>query len=61
MTFLNPFLLSGLALVSVPIIIYLLHRRKIRKLEWAAMEFLLDIVQEQQKRFQLEEWLLLLL
>ena len=45
-SFVNPFLLSGLALVSIPIIIYLLHRHQVKEMEWAAMQFLQEIIEE---------------
>ena len=60
-SFVNPFLLSGLALVSIPIIIYLLHRHQVKEMEWAAMQFLQEIIEEQQKRLRLEDLLLLVL
>ncbi|MDP6524463.1 MAG: BatA domain-containing protein [Kiritimatiellia bacterium] len=60
-SFVNPFLLSGLALVSIPIIIYLLHRHQVKEVEWAAMQFLQEIIDEQQKRLRLEDLLLLVL
>lgn len=53
-------LLSGLTLASIPIIIYLIHRQRLKVIEWAAMQFLLEIVEEQ-KRFRIEELILLLL
>ncbi|WDE96530.1 BatA domain-containing protein [Lentisphaera profundi] len=61
MTFLNPFLLWGLPLISVPVIIHLLRKNKVIEIEWAAMDFLMDAVQEQKKRFKMEDLLLLLL
>jgi len=60
-SFVNPFLLSGLALISVPILIYLLHRHQVKEMEWAAMQFLLEVIEEQQKRLRLEDLLLLAL
>ncbi|NQZ58300.1 MAG: BatA domain-containing protein, partial [Lentisphaeraceae bacterium] len=61
MTFLNSALLWGLGLVSVPIIIHLIRKNKVIEVEWAAMDFLLDIVEEQSKKLQMEDLLLLLL
>ena len=61
MNFLNPLLLWGLPLASLPVIIHLLRKNKVVEIEWAAMDFLLDVVQEQKKRFQLEDILLLVL
>ena len=60
-SFVNPFLLSGLALISIPIIIHLLHRHQVKEMEWATMQFLQEIIEEQQKRLRLEDLLLLVL
>lgn len=61
MSFLNPLLLFGLAGVSVPIIIHLLNRRQIQRVPWAAMRFLQVSVENNQRRLQLEDLILLLL
>lgn len=61
MTFLNPILLFGLAAVSVPILIHLLHRRRFRKITWAAMRFLRISVEQNRKRMRLEDMILLAL
>ena len=61
MAFLNSALLWGLGLVSIPIIIHIIRKNKVIELDWAAMDFLFDIVEEQKKRFQMEDLLLLLL
>lgn len=61
MPFINPALLYGLGLVSIPIIIHLLQKNRVKEMEWAAMQFLLEIVEEQNKKIQLEDLLLLLL
>jgi len=59
MSFLNPILLAGLAAVSVPIIIHLLNRRKFQKVVWAAMRFLKLSVEQNQRRMQIEDLILL--
>jgi hypothetical protein len=59
--FLNPLLLGGLAAVSAPIIIHLLHRRKVKVIDWGAMRFLLEMMARSRRRLFLEELLLLLL
>src|ERR1043165_4103279 len=59
MGFLNPILLAGLAAVSVPIIIHLLNRRKFQKVVWAAMRFLKLSVEQNQRRMQIEDLILL--
>jgi hypothetical protein len=61
MGFLNPFLLFGLAAVSVPIIIHLLNRRKFQKVVWAAMRFLKTSVEQNQRRMRIEDLILLIL
>jgi hypothetical protein len=52
--------LAGLALVSIPIIIHFLNRRRFRTVEWAAMEFLLQALRRNRRRMRFESWLLLL-
>ena len=62
MSFLNPFLLyAGIAAVSVPIVIHLLNRRKFQRVVWAAMRFLKVSVEQNQRRMQIEDVVLLLL
>src|SRR5689334_5217141 len=61
MAFLNPLLLFGLAAVSVPIIIHLLNRRKFHKVVWAAMRFLQNAVEQNQRRMRIEDLILLAL
>ena len=58
--FLNPFLLGGLAAISAPVIIHLLHRRKIKQIDWAAMRFLLELLAKRRRRLFLDQLLLLL-
>ena len=47
--------------MAVPIIIHLLNRRKFKKVTWAAMKFIKLSVEQNQRRMQLEDLLLLLL
>ena len=58
--FLNPFLFGGLAAVAAPLIIHLLHRRKVKQMDWGAMRFLAELIAQQRRRLFLEELLLLL-
>lgn len=58
--FLNPQALAGTALIGVPIVIYLINRHKYQRRKWAAMTFLLRALQRNQRRIQLQNWLLLL-
>ena len=53
--------LAGALLVSVPIIIHLLNRRKFKIVDWAAMDFLLEADKKNRRRVRLENFLLLLM
>ena len=53
--------LAGAGLVSLPIIIHLLNKRKFQIVDWAAMEFLLDADKKNRRRVRLENLILLLL
>ena len=59
--FLTPIFLYGLALVGIPILIHLIRKRKIKVIQWAAMEFLLLSQRKQKKRLRIEELILLAL
>ncbi len=61
MAFLNPLLLFGCAAIAAPIIIHLLSRRTVKRITWAAMRFLQASIQQQQRRLNIEDILLLLL
>lgn len=54
MSFLAPEFLIGAAAFLSPIIIYFLIRRKVREMDWAAMQYLFEIYQEKHKRNWLE-------
>ncbi len=51
---------GGIGLVSIPIIIHLITRRRFRRLDWAAMEFLLEAMRRNRRRIRLEQLILLL-
>lgn len=57
--FASPWLLWGVAAAGAPIVIHLLNRRKFKETTWAAMKFLLEAIRKNQRRLQLEQWLLL--
>ncbi len=59
--FLNPLMLFGISAVSIPIIIHLLNKRKFERVVWAAMRFLKVSVEQNQRRIQIEDMLLLIL
>lgn len=53
-------ILGGL-LISAPIIIHLINRIRYKRVEWAAMEFLLEAMKRNKRKLILEQLLLLLL
>lgn len=53
--------LAGAALTALPILIHLLNKRRFKKLDWAAMDFLLEADKRNRRRIRLENLLLLLL
>ena len=60
-----PFVHPGLALAAIgtgliPVLIHLIHRRRYRRVPWAAMSFLMAAARRSAKRVALEHWLLLL-
>ncbi|MBA4189635.1 MAG: hypothetical protein C0467_16745 [Planctomycetaceae bacterium] len=60
--FLNPWVMAaGVALATTPIIIHLINRMRFRRIEWAAMEFLLKAQKKMRRKKVLEQLLLLLL
>jgi hypothetical protein len=62
MGFLAPgFLAAGALLMSVPIIIHLLNRRRFRLVRWAAMDYLLQAMKKNRRRLKFESLLLLML
>lgn len=61
MNFAAPAVLWALPLVLVPIIIHLLQKRRFRRVEFSAMEFLFKAVRRTRRRVLLEDILLLIL
>ncbi len=59
--FLNPLTLWGLPAVSIPLLIYLLYRQRYKRIEWAAMEFLLRALKKNRRRLRFENLLVLIL
>jgi hypothetical protein len=53
--------IAGALLVAVPIVIHLLNRRRFKRVEWAAMRFVLEAMKRNRKRLRFESWLLLAL
>ncbi|MBR57802.1 MAG: hypothetical protein CMH54_07060 [Myxococcales bacterium] len=60
MNFVQPIFLSGLVLAAVPILIHLINRKRARRLEFSALEFLLRRDPRLAKRLKMKELLLLL-
>ena len=61
MTFLYFGPLAGLLAVGIPIVIHLLNKFQVKRVHWAAMRFLKDTIQRNQRRVKLEDLILLLL
>ncbi len=60
--FVSPFLFwAGLIAVASPIIIHILNKRRFRRVDWAAMDFLLQANKINRRRVKLEDFILLLL
>lgn len=60
--FLNPAnMVLGGALISAPIIIHLINRMRYKRIQWAAMEFLLKSQKRNRRRLIIEQLVLLLL
>src|SRR5579862_6967563 len=53
------FLFAGAGMVSVPIVIHLLNRRRFKTVYWAAMEFLLKAMKKNRRRLRFEQFILL--
>jgi Mg-chelatase subunit ChlD len=60
-TFLNLGALFGLAAVAIPIIVHLLNKFQVKEVTWAAMRFLRESVEKNQRRLRMEDILLLIL
>jgi hypothetical protein len=61
MTFLNPFVLFGLAAAAIPILLHLLNKRKLRTVEFSSLAFLKELQKSTMRKITLRQWLLLLL
>lgn len=61
MTFLNPFLLFGLAAAAIPIIIHLLNLRKLKVVEFSSLQFLKELQKTTMRRVKIRQILLLIL
>ncbi len=61
MTFLNPFVLFGLAAAAIPIILHLLNIRKLRTIEFSTLAFLKELQKSKMRRVKIRQLLLLVL
>lgn len=59
--FAAPWLLPAVGLATAPVIIHLLNKQRFRRMEWAAMQWLLAAIRKNQRRLRMEQWLLLAL
>ena len=60
-TFVHPNLLWGLAIIALPVLIHLINLVRQRRVQWAAMEFLLHSQRKNSTWVRLKELLLMLL
>ena len=61
MTFLNPFMLFGLAAAAIPILLHLLNLRKLKTVEFSSLRFLRELQRTRMRRIRLRQWILLAL
>ncbi len=59
MNFLNGALIAGAAALAIPIIIHLFHKSRFKVVKWGAMHLLEMVVRTNQRRVQMEQWILL--
>ncbi|MCB9089726.1 MAG: BatA domain-containing protein [Calditrichae bacterium] len=61
MSFLNPVILYALAAAAIPLLIHLLNRRKIKRIEFSTIQFLKRMEKKQMRNLRIRQLLLLLL
>lgn len=59
MNFLNIAMVSGVAALSIPLIIHLFHKSRFKIVPWGAMHLLIAVLRTNQKRIKIEQWILL--
>ncbi|WP_162006786.1 BatA domain-containing protein [Roseimaritima sediminicola] len=59
MTFLNGALAFGALAFAIPLLIHLLNRSRFQTVDWGAMHLLESVIRVNQRRFQLQQWVLL--
>jgi hypothetical protein len=58
---LNAALAGAFAAVAVPVLVHIIHQRRVTEHRWAAMRFLHEMMARSRSRLLLDQWLLLLL
>jgi hypothetical protein len=61
MGFLNAAFLVGLIAATVPVIIHLLNRRRVRRVQFSSLEFLEEVNRQRMRRINLRRILILVL
>ncbi len=61
MGFVHGYLLAGLAMVALPVLFHLLMKQKPKRIKFPAIRFLLQKQNKNQRRMNIQHWLLLLL
>ncbi len=61
MTFLNPFVLIGLAAAAIPVLLHLLNLRKLKTIEFSTLRFLKELQKTKIRRLKLRQIILLIL
>lgn len=61
MIFVNLLLAGGLLAAAAPLVVHILHRRRLQRIDWGAMRFLRDMLSRRRRRLRLEHLLLLLI
>jgi hypothetical protein len=59
--FLNSLFLFGLAAMALPIVIHILSRRRLRKVPFSSLEFIVELSQRRMSKVNLRRWIVLLL
>lgn len=59
MTFLQPAFLWGLLAIAIPVLIHWWHQKRGQPLPWAAMQWLREASEQQQRGLKFDDWLLL--
>lgn len=61
LNFLNPAILWALLAASIPLLIHLLNRRKIRRIPFSTVQFLKRLEKKQMRNLRIRQWLLLVI